>query len=100
MTCAKMILFIAINQLRADCVCCRLSKYLDLPNLRALMADAGTFERHYSVGNPCGLPRPSLLTGQYAMNHQSVRIGTPLRHELPHVVTEMRKAGYLPMLFG
>lgn len=64
------------------------------------MADAVSFARHYSVTNPCGPSRASLLTGQYAMNHRSVRNGTPLRHDTPNIATEMRKAGYVPQLFG
>lgn len=96
----KNVLFIVIDQLRADFVFGAFAEHLDLPNLRALMADAVTFERHFSVANPCGPSRASLLTGQYAMNHRSVRNGTPLRHDIPNVATEMRKAGYLPMLFG
>jgi arylsulfatase A-like enzyme len=96
----KNVLFIVIDQLRADCVFGELAKHLDLPNLRALMADAVTFQRHFSVVNPCGPSRASLLTGQYSMNHRSVRNGTPLRHDIPNIATEMRKAGYFPMLFG
>ena len=98
--CRKNVLFITVDQLRADCVFGALADHMDLPNLRALMADAVTFERHFSVVNPCGPSRASLLTGQYAMNHRSVRNGTPLRHDVPNVATEMRKAGYVPMLFG
>lgn len=96
----KNVLFIVIDQLRADCVFGELSEHLELPNLRALMADAVTFERHFSVTNPCGPSRASLLTGQYSMNHRSVRNGTPLRHDVPNIAIEMRKAGYVPMLFG
>ena len=96
----KNVLFIVMDQLRADCVFGDLADHLDIPNLRALMADAVTFTRHFSVVNPCGPSRASLLTGQYAMNHRSVRNGTPLRHDTPNVATEMRKAGYVPMLFG
>ena len=96
----KNVLFIVIDQLRADCVFGKLTAHIDLPNLRALMDDAVTFQRHFSVVNPCGPSRASLLTGQYAMNHRSVRNGTPLRHDVPNVATEMRKTGYLPMLFG
>lgn len=96
----KKVLLLVIDQLRADCVFGELSKHLDLPNLRALMDDAVTFHRHYSVVNPCGPSRASLLTGQYAMNHRSIRNGTPLRHDLPNIATEMRKSGYTPMLFG
>ena len=57
MTSTKNVLFIVIDQLRADCVFGGLSKHLDLPNLRALMDDAIMFERHYSVANPCGPSR-------------------------------------------
>lgn len=94
------VLFIIIDQLRADCLNGALAAYVDLPNLRAFMGEAVTFNRHFSVTNPCGPSRASLLTGQYAMNHRSVRNGTPLRHDTPNIATEMRKAGYLPMLFG
>lgn len=97
---SKNVLFIVIDQLRADCVFGELAEHLELPNLRALMADAVTFHRHFSVTNPCGPSRASLLTGQYSMNHRSVRNGTPLRHDVPNIAIEMRKAGYVPMLFG
>lgn len=96
----KNVLFIVIDQLRADCVFGPMADHIDIPNLRALMADAVTFQRHFSVVSPCGPSRASLLTGQYAMNHRSVRNGTPLRHDVPNVATEMRKSGYVPMLFG
>ncbi|MEX0351557.1 MAG: alkaline phosphatase family protein [Paracoccaceae bacterium] len=100
MTDAKNVLFIIIDQLRADCLSGALAEHADLPNLRAFMDDAVSFERHFSVANPCGPSRASILTGQYAMNHRSVRNGTPLRHDTPNIAKEMRKLGYLPMLFG
>ena len=97
---AGKVLFIIIDQLRADCLFGALADHVDLPHLRAFMDESVTFKRHYSVTNPCGPSRASLLTGQYAMNHRSVRNGTPLRHDIPNIATEMRKAGYMPMLFG
>lgn len=100
MTDQKNVLFIIIDQLRADCVNGALADHVDLPNVRAFMGDAVRFDRHFSVVNPCGPSRASILTGQYAMNHRSVRNGTPLRHDAPTLASEMRKAGYLPMLFG
>ncbi|MDA5095274.1 sulfatase-like hydrolase/transferase [Aliiroseovarius sp. KMU-50] len=96
----KNVLFIIIDQLRADCLTGALAEHVEFPNLRGLMQDAVTFERHFSVTNPCGPSRASILTGQYSMNHRSVRNGTPLRHDTPNIASEMRKAGYLPMLFG
>jgi arylsulfatase A-like enzyme len=96
----KNVLFILIDQLRADCLSGALAAHVDLPNLHAFMDTAVTFERNYTVVNPCGPSRASILTGQYAMNHRSVRNGTPLRHDAPTLAGEMRKSGYLPMLFG
>ena len=100
MAAPRNVLFITIDQLRADCLIGNLASAVDLPNMRGFMADSVTFKRNFSVANPCGPSRASLLTGQYAMNHRSVRNGTPLRHDTPNIATQMRKAGYLPMLFG
>lgn len=97
---AENVLFVIIDQLRADCVFGALAGHVALPHLRALMADAVTFRRHFSVANPCGPSRASILTGQYAMNHRSTRNGTPLSGDLPNLATEVRKAGWLPLLYG
>lgn len=97
---AGNILLIVIDQLRADCVFGDLGAHVDLPNIRALAADAVRFDRHFSVTNPCGPSRASILTGQYAMNHRSIRNGTPLAHDTPNLATELRGAGYDPLLFG
>lgn len=94
------VLFIVIDQLRADCLWGALADVTPMPNLRALMEEAVSFQRHYSVVNPCGPSRASILTGQYAMNHRAVRNGTPLPGDTPNIATEMRKAGYLPLLYG
>ena len=94
------ILFIVIDQLRADCVRGALADAIDLPHLRALMAESVTFSRHYTVTVPCGPARASLLTGLYAMNHRSVRNGTPLDATLDTLPKALRKAGCEPLLFG
>ncbi|MDN5788175.1 sulfatase-like hydrolase/transferase [Pseudorhodobacter sp.] len=96
----RNVLLIVIDQLRADCLSGALAAVTPLPHLRALMAEAVSFERHYSVVNPCGPSRASILTGQYAMNHRAIRNGTPLAHDTPNIATESRKAGYLPLLYG
>lgn len=94
------VLFIVIDQLRADCLTGALADVTPLPHLRALMGEAVSFMRHYSVVNPCGPSRASILTGQYAMNHRAVRNGTPLPQDTPNIATEVRKMGYVPLLYG
>ncbi|NOZ32955.1 MAG: alkaline phosphatase family protein [Alphaproteobacteria bacterium] len=94
------ILFIIIDQLRADCILGPLAEHVKTPAMDALRAEATTFTRHFSVTNPCGPSRASIFTGLYAMNHRSVRNGTPLPGELTNVAREARKAGYAPLLFG
>jgi len=100
MTTKPNVLFILIDQFRADLVTGDLAGHVDLPNIRALRADAVSFERNFSVTNPCGPSRASILTGRYAMNHRSVRNGTPLSDDITNIALEMRKGGYEPWLFG
>ncbi|MDB4223588.1 alkaline phosphatase family protein [Granulosicoccus sp.] len=105
---AKNILLVVIDQFRADCLAAvnseatpkSLSHSVELPNLRALMQDGMTFNQHYTVTTPCGPSRASLLTGLYAMNHRSVRNGTPLGKHHKTLGNYMRTVGYEPMLFG
>lgn len=94
------ILFVVIDQLRADCVFGPLAQYLELPNIRGLAEDAVSFRSHYSVTAPCGPSRVSMLTGQYTSNHGAIRNGTPLRQGTPTIATVARTRGYDPMLFG
>lgn len=96
----RKILVIISDQMRADCIDGALADHVSLPNLAALQKDAVTFTKHYSVANPCGPARASIFTGQYPMNHRSIRNGTPLPHDIPNIAREMRKSGYNPMLFG
>ena len=100
MTSRTNILFVVIDQFRADCLWGALAGHVEMPNLQALRSEAVSFRNHFSVCNPCGPSRASILTGQYAMNHRAVRNGTPLAHDTPNLATETRKAGYRPMLFG
>lgn len=97
---AKNILIIIIDQLRADCVEGALGAHVDLPNIDALKKEAVTFTSHFSVVNPCGPSRASIFTGLYAMNHRSVRNGTPLANGISNIALEARKKNYEPLLFG
>ena len=92
------ILFVVFDQMRADCLFGALGETVALPNLRAFMADSVAFTNHFSVTSPCGPARASLLTGQYAMNHRSVRNGTPLPMDKPNLATELRRGGITPLL--
>ncbi len=93
-------LFIILDQMRADCLFGALGNAVPLPRLRGLAAQGVSFRRHYSVANPCGPARTSLLTGLYPMTHRSVRNGTPLAAHHTNIALEARKAGVRPMLFG
>ncbi len=94
------VLVIISDQLRADCVEGALAKHVNLPNIAALRKDAVTFTKHFSVTNPCGPSRASIFTGMYAMNHRSIRNGTPMSDGITNIAREMRKSGYDPMLYG
>ncbi len=95
----KVLILIA-DQLRADCLNGALAGHVEMPHIRAFQREAVSFERHYSVTNPCGPSRASILTGLYAMNHRSVRNGTPLAAGTANLATELRALGYELMLWG
>ena len=94
------ILFITMDQLRADCLTGAIGANLQLPNLRSLMDEGVTFAKHFSVATPCGPSRASMFTGRYAMNHRSVRNGAPLDSRHTNIALELRAIGYDPLLFG
>ncbi len=96
----RKVLFIIADQFRADCIDGALATHINLPNIQAFRKEAVTFTKHYSVTNPCGPARASILTGKYAMNHRSIRNGTPLADNIPNIALEARKSGYDPAVFG
>ena len=89
-----------MDQFRADCIEGVLGEHVELPHIRALQKEALTFSRCFSVTNPCGPSRASIFTGLYAMNHRSVRNGTPLSADITNLALEARKGSYEPLLFG
>ncbi|MEC9342496.1 MAG: alkaline phosphatase family protein [Pseudomonadota bacterium] len=94
------VLFVTLDQMPAHILRGPLSQHVPTPGFDRLMAEGVSFDRHYTVTVPCGPARASLLTGLYAMNHRSIRNGTPLARHHATVATEARKAGYEPLLFG
>ena len=53
------ILFITIDQLRADVVRGALAGFAPMPALARLMAGGTTFANHFTVTAPCGPARPA-----------------------------------------
>lgn len=100
MTEAANVLLITADQWRGDCLSALGHPVVRTPNLDALAADGVLFRRHYAQCAPCGPSRTSLLTGMYAMNHRSVRNGTPLDARFTNIALEMRRLGYDPGLIG
>ncbi|MEH6404337.1 MAG: alkaline phosphatase family protein [Sneathiella sp.] len=94
------VLFITIDQWRADWLGANGNDYIKTPNIDALAGDAVLFRKHFSCSAPCGPSRATLLTGMYPSNHRSIKNGTPLDQSLTNVALEVRKLGYTPTLFG
>jgi len=94
------ILFITIDQLRADVVRGALAGFAPMPSLARLMAEGTTFANHFTVTAPCGPARASLMTGLYAFNHRAIRNGTPLAAHHETLGIELRRLGREPLLFG
>src|SRR5690349_20757031 len=94
------VLFITLDQFRADCLSCAGHPVVRTPHLDRLAADGVRFARHYSQATPCGPGRASLYTGMYQFNHRVVANGTPLDRRFDNVALAGRRAGYEPVLFG
>jgi arylsulfatase A-like enzyme len=96
----RNVLFIVIDQWRADALGCAGNPILKTPNLDRIAAEGALFSKHYTQAAPCGPARASLLTGMYQHNTGVVRNGTPLERTFANLALEARKAGYDPALFG
>lgn len=96
---APNILFITLDQFRAECLSCA-GHLVQTPNLDRLAARGVRFSRHYAQAAPCGPSRASLLTGMYMHNHRSVGNGTPLSSRFTNLALELNKIGYESLLFG
>jgi arylsulfatase A-like enzyme len=94
------VLFITIDQWRADSLGATGDQVTSTPMLDSLCADGVTFLNHYSCSAPCGPSRATLLTGMYPSNHRSILNGTPLDGNITNLAFEVRKSGYDPVLYG
>ncbi|MEI8051063.1 MAG: sulfatase-like hydrolase/transferase [Actinomycetes bacterium] len=91
------VLFVTLDQLRADVVSDPLVK---TPTLDAIRAEGVFFARHYAQATPCAPGRAALYTGTYQSNNRVVANGTPLDARFDNVALLARRAGFDPTLFG
>lgn len=94
------VLFITVDQWRAECLSVAGHPVVQTPHLDRLAARGVRFTNHFANCAPCGPSRASLLTGQYLMNHRSGLNGTPLDDRFTNIAREARTLGYDPILFG
>ncbi len=94
------VLFVTLDQFRADCLSAAGHPVVETPNLDRLAAAGVRFASHYSQAAPCAPGRASLYTGTYQMNHRVVANGSPLEDRFDNVARLARRAGYAPALFG
>lgn len=94
------VLLITLDQFRADAMSCAGHPLVRTPNLDRLAAAGVRFARHHSQAAPCGPGRASLYTGMYQANHRVVANGAPLDDRFDQIARLMRRAGYVPTLFG
>jgi arylsulfatase A-like enzyme len=94
------VLFVTIDQLRADVIDGALAGLAPMPALDRLRRDGAYFADHWTATVPCGPSRASLMTGLYAFNHRAVRNGAPLARHHATLGTEARRLGIEPLLFG
>jgi arylsulfatase A-like enzyme len=94
------ILFITLDQFRADSLSCAGHSVVKTPHLDMLAAHGVRFARHYSQAAPCSPGRAALYTGTYMMSNRVVANGTPLDERFDNVALAARRQGYDPVLFG
>ncbi|WP_209424658.1 sulfatase-like hydrolase/transferase [Pararhodobacter sp. SW119] len=94
------VLFITMDQLRADVLFGALGRAVALPNFDRLRARSAEFVNCWTAAVPCGPSRASLLTGLFAFNHRAIRNGTPMARHHATLATELRHLGREPLLFG
>ncbi len=94
------ILLVTVDQWRGDLLGTAGHPFARTPTLDALAREGTRFARHTCQAYPCGPARAGLVTGLYAHKHRAITNGTPLDARHPTLFTELRRAGYLPTLFG
>lgn len=94
------VLFVTLDQFRADAMSCAGHPVVRTPNLDVLAANGVRLENHFAQAAPCAPGRAALYTGTYQFNNRVVSNGTPLDHRFDNVALMARRRGYEPILFG
>lgn len=94
------VLFVTLDQFRADCLSVAGHPLVRTPHLDRLASEGVRLANHYSQAAPCSPGRAALYTGMYQMNNRVVSNGTPLDSRFDNVALAARRAGYAPALFG
>ncbi len=94
------VLFITLDQFRADSYGAGGHPLVTTPALDRLADEGVRLARHYSQAAPCAPGRAALYTGTYQMNNRVVANGSPLADRFDNVARLARRAGYVPTLFG
>jgi len=94
------VLFITLDQFRADSYGAGGHPLVKTPALDRLADEGVRLARHYSQAAPCAPGRAALYTGTYQMNNRVVANGSPLADRFDNVAHLARRAGYVPTLFG
>ncbi|HEY1824685.1 MAG TPA: sulfatase-like hydrolase/transferase [Acidimicrobiales bacterium] len=94
------VLFITLDQFRADAYGAAGHPLVRTPTLDRIASEGTRLARHYSQASPCAPGRAALYTGMYQMNNRVVANGTPLSHGFDNLAFVARRAGFDPTLFG
>ncbi len=94
------VLFVTLDEFRADCLSSAGHPVVSTPTLDRLAAEGVRFASHFSQAAPCAPGRAALYTGMYQMNNRVVANGAPLEDRFDNIARLARRAGYAPALFG
>lgn len=102
MTSVRNILFIMVDQLRADMLSCYRQGQgaLQTPHIDALAARGTRFDHCYVQGTVCGPSRMSTYTGRYVASHGATWNFVPLAAHLPTMGDHLRDAGLCVAVVG
>ena len=94
------VLFVTLDEFRAECLSAAGHAVVRTPALDELAAEGVRFARHYGQASPCAPGRAALYTGTYQMNNRVVMNGSPLDDRFDNLARSARRLGYDPVLFG